>query len=450
MPYTTTNPPTFAKNLPKGAISLCVAAFNAVVRDGGDEDTARKACWNNVKNKYHKVGDKWVRKEEEMTMEQLTETLFSPLQLTEQDEQGYYHAALLCTRGDYVNGNNRVYPMAVWEREVPRVKDLITQGRFIGLADHPSGGFFGAGASILNTVIKFDDLRIEGREVWGDVTIIPTTKGKDVIEIAKAGVQIGASTRGRGTMSTPEDGYTDPDGVKHHNVGIVDVDSYKFDAVDLVLQPSVGDAGMYRFEQLNDDDIEQLQGVLFAEIEERVSEPLNAKIVELEEQLEAAGDTADVFETENEELKETIEELVKENRALDSENVKLETSLAESNSQLIASDSRNAALLYLLERTKGEKFSALLTEELKGCLTCDEIDEKFDAAMSTVMTLVAGSPSPSGKAIINPQRTDLDSDAEERVYEQTHGEREELTEEEKAEARRNKLIRVTAGLDMWD
>lgn len=449
MPYTVKSPPTFAKNLPKGAISLCVAAFNAVVRDGGDEDTARKACWNNVKNKYHKVGDKWVRKEEE-TMEQLTETLFSPLHLTEQDEQGYYHAALLCTRGDYVNGNNRVYPMAVWEREIPRVRDLITQGRFIGLADHPSGGFFGAGASILNTVIKFDDLRIEGREVWGDVTIIPTSKGKDVIEIAKAGVQIGASTRGRGSVSTPEDGYTDPDGVVHANVGVVDVDSYKFDAVDLVLQPSVGDAGMYRFEQLNDDDIEQLQGVLFAEIEERVSEPLQAKIVELEEQLEAAGETVGVLETEKEEFKETIEELVKENKALDSENVELENSLAETTSQLTTSDSRNAALLYLLERTRGETFSALLIEELKGCLTCDEIDEKFDAAMSTVAALVAGSPSPSGKTIIFPQRTDLDSDTEEHVYEHTHGEREELTEEEKEQAERYKLIRVRAGLDMFD
>jgi hypothetical protein len=441
-------------------------------RDGASDDEARQACWRNVKLKYKKVGDKWVPKEEvtTMEMEQLTETLFSPLQLTEEDEQGYYHAKLLCTRGDFVNGNGRVYPMAIWEREIPRVKDLITKGRFIGLADHPSGGFFGAGASIVNTVIKFDDLRIEGREVWGDVTIIPTSKGKDVIEIAKAGVQIGASTRGRGSMNTPEDGYTDPDGVVHQNVGVVDTESYKFDAVDLVLQPSVDDAGMYRFEQLNDDDIEQLQDVLFAHIEERVSEPLQAKIMELEELLEAAGETIRVMEEDGEEavqlmdnftadlakrqntiveqeqmvgeLNERLGQLVEENHALDTENAALESTLT-------ASNSRNAALLYLLERTKGEKFSALLVEELKGCLTCDEIDERFDAAMSTVNTLVAGSPTPSGKAIINPQRTDLDTDTGERIYDSLHG-GEELTEEEKAQARRNKLIRAQAGLDMLE
>jgi len=448
MPYTTTNPPTFAKNLPKGAISLCVAAFNAVVRDGGDEDTARKACWNNVKNKYHKVGDKWVRKEEEMTMEQLTETLFSPLQLTEQDEQGYYHAALLCTRGDYVNGNNRVYPMAVWEREVPRVKDLITQGRFIGLADHPSGGFFGAGASILNTVIKFDDLRIEGREVWGDVTIIPTTKGKDVIEIAKAGVQIGASTRGRGSLTRPEEGYTDPDGVTHQDVGVVDVDSYSFDGVDLVLQPSVEDAGMYHFEQLNDEDIEQLQGVLFAEIEERVTEPFKAKVSELEELLEAAGEESAVMEVESESLRERLAETESQLETVSSLRDTLEASLNEANAQLRASNDRNAALTHLLEKVKGEKFSALLIEELKECATPAEVDEQFDTAMTTVTALVAGAPPPAGKTIIDPQRTDLNSDHEERQYEADHG-GEELTEEEKAQAKRNKLIRVRAGVDMY-
>jgi len=550
MPYTTDNPPTFAKNLPKGAISLCVSAFNAVVRDGGDEDTARKACWNNIKNKYKKVGDKWVPKESEMefdyaidadgtvcdetpwsqinkstlpkssfayaptdkksdwklpyktadgkihcggvraalqaiggartgkpmsvpasvkaklqraaktcgigkesTMEQLTETLFSPLELQEQDERGYYHANLLCTRGDYVNGNNRVYPMAIWEREVPRVKDLITQGRFIGLADHP--GVFGSGASILNTVIKFDDLRIEGREVWGDVTIIPTSKGKDVIEIAKAGVQIGASTRGNGSLV--HDRYTDPDGEEHEDVGIVDVDSYKFDAVDLVLQPSVGDAGMYRFEQLNDEDIEQLQEMLFAEIEERATEPLKQKVSELEDMLEAAGEDTAIVETDNHVLREQVKEMESDvaqhkNKVVEQEQKigDLTASLAEANSQLQASNSRNAALTHLMEKVKGEKFALLLYEELKRCASKDEVDESFDAALSIVTTLVAGSPPPSGKAVITPQRTDLESEDQEQAWMEAHGLGEELTEEEKAQALRDKLIRVRAGLDMFE
>ena len=385
--------------------------------------------------------------QEETTMEQLTETLFSPLELAEQDEQGYYHARLLCTRGDYVNGNKRVYPMAVWEREIPRVKDLITQGRFIGLADHP-GGFFGSGASILNTVIKFDDLRIEGREVWGDVTIIPTSKGKDVIEIAKAGVQIGASTRGRGSLTRPEEGYTDPDGVTHQDVGVVDVDSYSFDGVDLVLQPSVEDAGMYHFEQLNDEDIEQLQGVLFAEIEERVTEPFKAKVSELEELLEAAGEESAVMEVESESLRERLAETESQLETVSSLRDTLEASLNEANAQLRASNDRNAALTHLLEKVKGEKFSALLIEELKECATPAEVDEQFDTAMTTVTALVAGAPPPAGKTIIDPQRTDLDSDHEERQYEAAHG-GEELTEEEKAQAKRNKLIRVRAGVDMY-
>jgi hypothetical protein len=635
MPYTVDDPPTYAKNLPKGAISLCVAAFNSNYAKTKSDEKARVACWSNVKRKYKQVGGKWVRKEsgvdnpyissdtlkgleaeliawdeaadedyarafadvvgagdtetprgqanfvswneffnikgtdeavycdetpwgqinksklpkssfayaptdkksdwklpyktkdgkihcggvraalqaiggartgkpmnvpssvkatirraakscgigqdEVMTMEQeqLTETLFSPLELIEQDERGYHHAKLLCTRGDYVNGNGRVYPMEVWEREVPKAKELITQGRFIGLADHPSPSIFGAGASILNTVIKFEDLWIEGHEVWGKVIIIPTSKGLDVIEIAKAGVQVGASTRGRGSTTTLDDAYTDPDGVEHQDVSMVDVDSYAFEAVDLVLRPSVGDAGMYRFEQLNDEDIEQLQGVLFAEIEERIAEPLNAKIQELEELLNAAEEEARVMEEDREEAgdlmddlvdglaaqKRTIEEqegkieelldtvsaAVEVNEQLNAEIEELQGQLGESDILLEASKDRSKALEHTIERVRGERFSALLIEELKGCATADEVDASFDKAVVAVMNMVAGDPTPSGHTIAFPQITDLDSDAEERMQAKfleslTAGG--ELSEEDKEEAMRVRSILVAAGLSL--
>jgi hypothetical protein len=403
-------------------------------------------------------------------MEQLTETLFSPLQLTEQDERGYYHAQLLCTRGDYVNGNGRVYPMGVWEREIPKAKELITQGRFIGLADHPGPSLFGAGASIANTVIKFDDLRIEGREVWGDVTIIPTSKGRDIIEIAKAGVQIGASTRGRGSVSETEE-YTDPDGVLHQNVSVVDEESYKFDAVDLVLQPSVGDAGMYRFEQLNDEDMEQIQGVLFAEIEEKVSESYLNKIQELEELLGAAEEHTKAMEVEMEEMEagakevreelETLipltQELTESGKELSEERDTLAGKLSEVQEELESTQgdlgtmtSRYDALTHLISKVKGEKFSALLIEQLKDCPTVEAVDENYDSALATVMTLVAGSPSPSGKAVIHPQRTDLDSDVQEKQeYPDTPGAT-ELSEEDKEQARRIRRMHARAGLDLLE
>jgi hypothetical protein len=229
----------------------------------------------------------------------------------------------------------------------------------------------------------------------------------------------------------------------------VDVDSYQFDAVDLVLRPSVEDAGVYHFEQLDDDVIQQLESVLFTEIEERVSEPLNARISELEEVLEAAEETVDVTEGQLKETQDRLTEAETQLEAVSSLRDQLEENLSKANLQLRASNDRNAALLYVLERSKGEKFPALLIEELKDCQTPDEVDENFDRAVEITLSLVAGSPTPSGKTIINPQRTDLDSDAEERMYEYEHGER-ELSEEEKAQAVRFKRIRAFAGLDMFE
>lgn len=64
IPYSVSNPPNWLKNLPRGAIAIGVRTFNRVLAEEGDEDAARKAAWRNIKLKYRKVGDKWVRKTE--------------------------------------------------------------------------------------------------------------------------------------------------------------------------------------------------------------------------------------------------------------------------------------------------------------------------------------------------------------------------------------------------
>jgi cation transport regulator len=61
-PYTKENYPDQIKNLPSGARAIWINTFNAVYRETKDEDQARKAAWSNVKKKYKKVKDKWVKK----------------------------------------------------------------------------------------------------------------------------------------------------------------------------------------------------------------------------------------------------------------------------------------------------------------------------------------------------------------------------------------------------
>lgn len=62
MPYTIKNVPDTIKNLPKSAQRIWIDTFNAVVKDNSEEE-ARKAAWKNVKLKYKKEGDSWVKKD---------------------------------------------------------------------------------------------------------------------------------------------------------------------------------------------------------------------------------------------------------------------------------------------------------------------------------------------------------------------------------------------------
>lgn len=67
MPYSKKNLPNAIKNLPSGAQSIWVDAFNSVYAETKDEDKARKAGWAACKKSYKKVGAKWVRRKEEIT-----------------------------------------------------------------------------------------------------------------------------------------------------------------------------------------------------------------------------------------------------------------------------------------------------------------------------------------------------------------------------------------------
>lgn len=62
-PYTKESLPTQIKNLPEGAQTIWLETFNTVYKSSnGNEDSARKAAWRNVKLEYKKTKDGWVKK----------------------------------------------------------------------------------------------------------------------------------------------------------------------------------------------------------------------------------------------------------------------------------------------------------------------------------------------------------------------------------------------------
>jgi hypothetical protein len=262
-------------------------------------------------------------------------------------------------------------------------------------------------------VVKFESLSIEGREVWGDVIFIPTSSGRDVIEIAKAGVRIGVSTRGNGSGKVAEE-YVDFEGVSHKDVMVVQ-DDYQWIAADLVVEGSVEGAGVYHFEHLGQDDIDQLQELLFSNIEEVVSTPLNARIQELEEQLQSQDEAYNLLQIERDQGADLLLDLNDQLGAAEKEANELDARLTEETVNkasfqehlAIRTEERDEFALavkanaHLLERIKGEQFAMLLIEELKGCTTVAEVDEKWDAAKETVEALALNTPGPDGKAVIN-------------------------------------------------
>lgn len=117
------------------------------------------------------------------------------------------------------NRNGRLYGLPLIQREVAKFQDRIKSGSVIGSADHPGGAFTTLDtASHIITKLSLD----KNGQGWMEAKLLPTSKGKNVIEIIKAGGQLGISARGAGTISPS---------------GIVQSD-YKLLGIDIVTNPS--------------------------------------------------------------------------------------------------------------------------------------------------------------------------------------------------------------------
>lgn len=122
-------------------------------------------------------------------------------------------------QADRKNNNGRLYPLSLLQREIAQTQKRIEQGSAIGSADHPRGAFTTlSDASHIITKLEID----KSGKGWMTAKILPTSKGKNVIEIINAGGQLGISARGAGTVG--RDGKVESD--------------YKLLGIDIVTNPS--------------------------------------------------------------------------------------------------------------------------------------------------------------------------------------------------------------------
>jgi hypothetical protein len=130
---------------------------------------------------------------------------------------------------DEPTGNGRVYPLAIWSREIKKLQEQIANGGLVGSADHPVDGL----SRIRDAAINWTKIWMEGKETHGEGFVIPTAAGKDVEAVIRAGVAVDVSSRAWGSsLKRPWNG-------KVADVIGEDLDVQSF---DLVLGGSVEDS----------------------------------------------------------------------------------------------------------------------------------------------------------------------------------------------------------------
>jgi hypothetical protein len=132
-------------------------------------------------------------------------------------------------KADTQNGNGRIYPMEVLQREVQNYSKLVKERRALGELDHPEDSVINLSkASHMVTAIW-----MEGRDVKGKIRVLNTPSGQVLQELVKANVNVGISSRGMGSV-TESAGQT-----------IVE-DDFQLICFDMVSEPSTPGAFMMK------------------------------------------------------------------------------------------------------------------------------------------------------------------------------------------------------------
>jgi hypothetical protein len=101
------------------------------------------------------------------------------------------------------NGNGRIYPHPILEREVKNYMKMVKERRALGELDHPDSSVINlSNASHLVTEIWMD-----GKKCMGKIEVLNTPSGNVLKELVNAGVKLGISSRGMGSV-TERNGIT--------------------------------------------------------------------------------------------------------------------------------------------------------------------------------------------------------------------------------------------------
>lgn len=132
-------------------------------------------------------------------------------------------------RAEAKNQNGRIYPKPILEREIKKYSSTnIAQRRALGELDHPDSSV----VNLSNVSHNIMEVHWSGDDVIGTVEVLNTPAGKILKELFEAGITLGISSRGMGS-------------VKNLGENTVEVqDDFELIAWDFVSNPSTQGAFM--------------------------------------------------------------------------------------------------------------------------------------------------------------------------------------------------------------
>jgi hypothetical protein len=118
---------------------------------------------------------------------------------SEQQNGGRVVVQGILQRSGAKNQNGRVYPKDILAREVENYKKVqIAERRALGELDHPESSV----VNLQNVSHNVQDVWWKGDDVVGKVEILATPSGNILKELLKAGIKLGISSRGLGSVKS--------------------------------------------------------------------------------------------------------------------------------------------------------------------------------------------------------------------------------------------------------
>ena len=120
--------------------------------------------------------------------------------LTEDEKRQVQNGAIYLSgvmqRCDEQNGNGRVYPARVLQREVRNYTKVVDENRACGELDHPEDSV----VNLKNASHMVTSLWWEGKDLMGKIKVLSTPSGKILESLINDGVKLGISSRGLGSV----------------------------------------------------------------------------------------------------------------------------------------------------------------------------------------------------------------------------------------------------------